>query len=72
MSRLFTQQDGFEIRCDRCLLTLGDILRTSETVRPVFGTEQEVAGFAAGMGFAMSTDGDYCRTCNFVGKVLGL
>lgn len=72
MTKLFTQKDGYEIRCDRCLMTTEDILRASETARPYFETEQEMADFAAGMGFAISADGDSCRTCNFVGKVLGL
>lgn len=72
MAKLFTQKDGYEIRCDRCLLTTEDILRTSETPRPYFETEQQMGNFAAGIGFTISADGDFCRTCNFVGKVLGL
>jgi hypothetical protein len=72
MAKLFTQKNGYEIRCDRCLLTTEDILRTSETPRPHFETEQEMADFAAGMGFTTFRGYDLCRTCNFVGKVLGL
>lgn len=73
MAKIFTQTDGYEIRCDRCLLTTEDILRTSETARPRFDQAEKMDDFAAGIGFTFSPEGVHlCRTCDFVGKVIGL
>ena len=73
MASLFTQKDGYDIRCDRCLLTTEDILAATETARPRFDDAQKMSDFAAGMGFRSPKPGyDLCRTCDFVGKVIGL
>ena len=73
MTKIFTQRDGYDIRCDRCLLTTESILAMSEKARPRFDDPEEMDNFALEMGFTCSTEGfHHCRTCDFVGKVFGV
>ena len=72
MTKVTEPTGGVDVRCDQCLITLGDVVETATKIRPYFATLAIAGDVAKVFGFSIFKDRDLCPTCDFIaGRVFG-